>query len=149
MFTPAFREVLGVPLNYDATLQRHGPSSLAVDAMEVGDDSAESIRAGAMVADAPDATHTDAMEIFESNSRSADEGFDIPELTDGLLSPLQQSESVSRVGEATVCHCSMCHKSFRKSKAHQGSRCWACKKSKSRAQVDNTTPASQASEGAH
>lgn len=115
LFTPAFRQVFGVPLNYAALLKAESPKPM------VGTAALECDGVDAMVIDTelpsslPNPTGLEADVIH------------------GVAVDDKGAATASIVSDPTfVAVCSACNKNFRKSKSHQGTRCWACKKSKAR-----------------
>src|SRR4051812_35501539 len=103
MFTPAFREALGVPLNYATILQSDDSSpSVALangDPIEV-DDSPEPICEAAVVAHAAVVDHFDAMDV-DSSGLATDGLIAVSQLSDDIL----LCETTSRIEEVMVCQC--------------------------------------------
>ncbi len=128
----------GVPLNYKAILQSHFGSvdssePLLLDDHSPGTDSTST--------NLPVSEAVTSLDVSMSDALAADDEMDLMSLVEppsSDKSPTSTELDTDGIAAAALVvatqTCSSCSKAFEKSKSHQGTRCWSCKK-KSQSQL--------------
>ena len=141
LFPAAFRQAFGVPINYKSILQSHFGS------LEPSVSHTLLREAAAADFTAEDVPMTDALALLAADPTSMDDPvtaalavndeLDVMSVLGSpstvpspLLKVLETNAIITAASRVVVATqiCSLCSKVFEKSKSHQGTRCWSCKK---------------------